>query len=135
MTLPVSGVRVWNEDNYVQMPPLNTILASSKLYLSKPMVIPFCVITTVSFLLCSHVLLLFAHNHLQQDVSKMFLHVLWKTCCFVLILIVILFYLCLKALLHLLENVVNSQFMKNKASPNLSIMYPHHLIGMQKWKC
>lgn len=134
MTLPVSEVRVWNEDNYVQIPPFNAILASSKLCLSKPMVILFCVITTVHFFLCSCVLLLFAHNHLQQEVSKMFLHVLWKTSCFVLILIEILFYLCLKTLLHLLENVVNSQFMKNKAGPNLSITDPHHLIGMQKWK-
>lgn len=125
--------RVWNEDSYVQRPPLNIILASSKLCLSKPMVIPFCVIITVNFFLFAHVQLLFAHNHLQQEVSTVFLHVLWDTSGSVFILIAILFYVFLKILLHLLENV-NSPW-KTRLFEILALWIPHHLIYMQKCKC
>lgn len=101
---------VWNEDSYVQIPPLNTILASSKFYLSKPMVIPFCIITTVNFFL-------FAHNHLQQKFPSC--HYVFCEKHPALFWCKLQFCsTCLKTLLPLLENVVNSEFMKNKSSPS-----------------
>lgn len=100
--------RVWNEDNHIVIPPLNIIPASSKLCLSKPMVIPSVVIAIVKYFLCNHVLLLFENSHLQQEVPNVFLHVIWGASCFGLIWIAIYFYFCLKPLLHLLEKLPNS---------------------------
>lgn len=125
---------VWNEDSYVRIPPLNTLLASSKLYLSKPMVIPFCIITIMIFFLSSHVLLLFAHNHLQQKFPSC-LYVFYEKHPALFWCKLQFCSTCLKTHLHLLENVVNSEFMKSKSPPNLSIMDPHHLICVQKCKC